>query len=82
MATHTIEIKPPSWEVVSKLQLEVLRTNDWWGEGQSKSREVLRGIAVFMDVVNEMHLINGDNVKELVSKLHEKGVDNLINVGV
>ena len=82
MATETIEIKPPSWEVVSKLQLEVLRTNDWWGEGQSKSREVLRGIAVFMDVVNEMHLINGDNVKELVSKLHERGVDNLINVGV
>ena len=81
MATHTIEIKPPRWEVVSQLQIEILRTtNDWWAE--TKSREVLRGIAVFMDVVNEMHLINGDNVKELVEKLHEKGVDNLINVGV
>ena len=82
MATHTIEIKPPSWETVSMLQLEVLRTNKWWAEGCAESREVLRGISVFMDVVNEMHLINGDNVKELVSKLHKKGVDNLINVGV
>ena len=81
MATHTIEIKPPRWEVVSQLQIELLRTTkDWWAETQS--REVLRGIAVFMDVINEMHLINGDNVKELVEKLHEKGVDNLINVGV
>ena len=81
MATHTIEIKPPRWEVVSQLQIEILRTTkDWWAETQS--REVLRGIAVFMDVINEMHLINGDNVKELVEKLHEKGVDNLINVGV
>ena len=81
MATHTIEIKPPRWEVVSQLQIEILRTTkDWWAETQS--REVLRGIAVFMDVINEMNLINGDNVKELVEKLHKKGVDNLINVGV
>ena len=82
MATHTIEIKPPRWEVVSQLQLEVLRTNKWWDEGCSQSREVLRGMAVFMDVVNEMHLINSNNIKELVEKLHEKGGDNLINVGV
>lgn len=82
MATHTIKITPPRWEVISELQLEVLRTNTWWGDGPAKAREVLRGIAVFMDVVNEMHLVNSDNVKELVEKLHKKGVDNLINVDV
>ncbi len=73
MATTTIHIKPPSWEMALSIYLEVLRTNEWYSENADDAREWIYDLGRMMDTINKEDLLKKAGKKRLHETRRKEG---------
>ena len=73
MATTTIHIKPPSWEMATTIWLEVLRTNKWDSENADDAREWIYDLGRMMDTINKEGLLTQEGKETLQATRRKEG---------
>lgn len=77
MTVHTIEIKPPSWEWIMDMNLELLRVNGFQGEAPRKAKEYIKGVGTFIDIALEENLLHVDDLEYIIEKMEARGITTM-----
>ena len=72
MATHSIEIKPPTWVTALSIYLEVLRTNEWYSEAGQDARKWIYELGTMMDTINKEGLLKGEDAQYVMDSVRKE----------